>query len=97
MTVTASEQAYISPGDVYAFPDGAPDPAPRPESLPGAYRAVLTDLLEKGVFPGGEEAERFADSAPDQYAVFDVDGDGRDGGRAGESGRSHSHQRDEGV
>ncbi len=78
VTVTASEQAYISPGDVYAFPDGAPDPAPRPESLPGAYRAVLTDLLEKGVFPGGEEAERFADSAPDQYAVFDVDGDGRE-------------------
>ena len=78
VTITASEQAYLFPGDVYAFPDGAPEPEAPGGALPDAYRAVLTELLEKNVLPGGEEVERFAGSAPDQYAVCDVDGDGRD-------------------
>lgn len=95
VTITSSDHVDLSPGNVYAFPDGAsgttpdltphpgsaepvlPGQEPPPEALPDAYRAVLRDLLEKNVLPGGEELERFADSAPDQYAVWDVDGDGR--------------------
>lgn len=94
VTITSSDHGDLSPGDVYTFPDGAagtvPDLAPRPESagpvppgrepeaLPDAYRAVLAGLLEKNVLPGGEEVERFSGGAPDQYAAYDVDGDGRE-------------------
>jgi len=99
VTITA-DAASILTGNVYRFPDGAPEPAapltPHPGSaepvLPGeepapedgreamlaAYEVLLRDLYENHVLPGGEELMSFEGGAPDQFAVFDVDGDGID-------------------
>ncbi|MBR1897974.1 MAG: hypothetical protein IJ825_03745, partial [Oscillospiraceae bacterium] len=54
--------------------------APEDEAQSNAdvYMQILDTLWNEGTFPDGTEADIMGDMTGNQFAVFDIDGDGRD-------------------
>ena len=65
-------EATQSPAPAAATPDGS--------AAKAAFRTALTDLLERHVLPDGTDcgADGISDPAGNQFAVYDMDGDGRE-------------------
>ncbi|MGM9593493.1 MAG: hypothetical protein ACI3U8_04005 [Candidatus Onthomonas sp.] len=75
-------QETTEPEEIPAEPEETPEAPAQEDRAPmlAAYKAALETLLNEHRFPGDTESRTFFGDTPsgDQFAVFDVDGDGRE-------------------